>query len=147
MLPLRDQQVIALSFWTRPTATFVDHSQAAGRETPSMCNSVHTITPHGAIYDMRRGVSICGYESLLLQGMPREVIKMALREKKFPDSLLQDLAGNAFAGTVAFALSVSMLSSVPLQALRNCFARNLVSFCAASSAESSAADSVLASLI
>ena len=82
-----------------------------------------TVTPGGKTFlfhPMAEGSSkvplnrlMLGFESLRLQGFPTEVMDKFPMEEQCTDPQLQDMAGNAFPGTVVLAILLGMYKHLP----------------------------------
>ena len=68
-----------------------------------------TITPGARLWNYQRGRLLTGWEKLLLQGIPWGAMPCP---EAVTEAQAADLAGNAFAGTIACALSMAVFAAL-----------------------------------
>ena len=111
-LPEREQDLVIFTVLTQPDAVSLDVGQSIGRQRVRSCPDISlTVTPSEKRYmlrDRQRLRTAC--ESLALQAIPWEDLDLSV---DIP--VLHSLAGNAWTGTVAMAVTFGLLAHFPFE--------------------------------
>ena len=117
--------MLAIAMHEKPGAAIIDVSQNPGRTRTvereagqPLCS--RAILPNSSLFMVDESLParpLLGRECLTLSGFPWQKSPELLRRKKghgeeFSDSLLMDLSGNAFGGSVVLAVVLSCLMSI-----------------------------------
>jgi hypothetical protein len=122
----------------------IDVSQGLLRMPRGRDGVFHTLIPKNRIFLLAPLVKVprvlCGPEMLGLQGFPLARAVQIAEEPDMTDSLLKDLAGNAFSGTVFASVMLATILHLPASQVQFCahWSRQVRATCAESDADAAA---------
>jgi hypothetical protein len=102
------QDLLGILMASNPSAGLYDLSQQAARAKGCKADAVNTIIPATTLWHKKRKRFVLGYELAQLQLIPVDEV-----DKKFPQKLLGDLAGNAFNGGSFLCVLIAVLTCLP----------------------------------
>ena len=122
-MPPREKEVLNYATTVFKPLLSVECGQRIDRATIRQKGPLATVTPGSKTFlfhPMAEGSSkvplnrfMLGFESLRLQGFPTEVMDKFPMEEQCTDPQMQDMAGNAFPGTVVLAILLSVYKHLP----------------------------------
>ena len=113
LLTSREKMVLGHALLACPQLHNADIYQSLGREFLSDVPVLSTIVPGSMKWIRPLKRLLLGYEALKVQGMPDDLMKLAVQEN-YSDNSMMDLAGNSFTGMVYCAFLISALVHAPL---------------------------------
>ena len=113
LLTSREKMVLGHALLACPQLHNADIYQSLGREFLSDVPVLSTIVPGSMKWIRPLKRLLLGYEALKVQGMPDDLMKLAVKEN-YSDNSMMDLAGNSFTGMVYCAFLISSLAHAPL---------------------------------
>ena len=108
LLTSREKMVLGHALLACPQLHNADIYQSLGREFLSDVPVLSTIVPGSMKWIRPLKRLLLGYEALKVQGLPDDLMKLAVKEN-YSDNSMMDLAGNSFTGMVYCAFLISAL--------------------------------------
>ena len=113
----RERDILALKSWLCPEKTLLDLSQSISRVPMSSFKDVDgqqvemapCLLPGMKLWSTRLHRLVTGFEAIKLQGFP---VDLSPAPSLSTDSLMKDLAGNSFSGTVVLAFIASFIFAI-----------------------------------